>query len=116
ERDLIAEPAEAWDIGHAQFLEPARNGNRLPGGIVDRWIGPGTVLRADVVVVVPVHDVVAVLLAALLALAFEERDARVEVLQWAQGVYAGEGLGRNAAHCLLEQADGHMYGLPHLPG
>jgi hypothetical protein len=73
----------------------------------------GAVLHADVVFDIPWHDVVAVLTAALLPQSLEKRNAIVEVFQRAQGVNAGEGLSRNAAHRDLQQADWHVRGLEH---
>ena len=83
----------------------------LPRRIVQRRIGPGAVLRADVVFVVPVHDVVAVLPAARLPqVARSTRCARRSPSTAARRFGADEGLGGDAAHGVLNQADGHVHG------
>src|ERR1019366_152355 len=57
--DLHAEPDKCRRIGHAQFRESAGDWHRFPRRVIVILSGP-IVLLARVVLVIPVHDVVAV--------------------------------------------------------
>ncbi len=57
--DLFSEPRQRGRVGHAQFGEAARKSDRLPGGIVEVRCSPVS-LEPNVVLIVPMLDVVAV--------------------------------------------------------
>src|ERR1035441_9495726 len=57
--EVFAEVDQRRGIRHAELREAARNGRLLPTGVVVVRRGP-VLLLADVVVVIPVHDEVAV--------------------------------------------------------
>src|SRR6185437_3667539 len=112
----LAEVDKGRTVGHAKLGEAAGNGYGLPGGIVVVGRGP-VLLHADVVVVIPVLDEVAVLGAFVLgddAVVF--RDQRIEVVDLLDGFHAHERFSRHAADGGDDQADGDVRLLLHFAG
>ena len=74
-------------------------------------------LHADVVVVIPVHDEVAVLRARSPGDdAIEIRNQRIEVMERLEGCDAGPGLGRGSTHCVDDEPNGNVRLLLHTAG
>src|SRR6185437_15036371 len=104
----LAEVDKGRTVGHAKLGEAAGYGDGLPRGVVVVGRGP-VLLHADVVVVIPVLDEVAVLRAFVLgddAVVF--RDQRIEVVDLLYRVDAHKGLGRHAADRGDDEADGDV--------
>src|SRR5690242_11880210 len=59
QHNLSAEPGHGRRIRHAEFGKTARDGDFLPGRIVEVWVEP-LAPEPEIVLVVPVHDVVAI--------------------------------------------------------
>ena len=114
--ELFAEVDQRGGIRHAELREAARNCDLFPAGVVIVRRGP-VLLHANVVIVIPVHDEVAVFGARVLRCdALRLRDGNVEVVQRPEGGDAGPGLSRSAADGVDDQTDGNVRLLLHAAG
>ena len=105
--DLFAEPDEGRGIGHAEFGEAAGDLDGFPGRVVKIGSGP-VVLLADVVSVVPVHDVVAIFGRVFGFEPVEFGEGDIEVVERTKRGFAGPRFGGGSANGIDDQADGDM--------
>src|SRR5262249_33631129 len=79
-----------------------------PRGIVQVNGCPGLTLLPAIVVVVPMHDEVAIFGSAFALQPLHLCELRVKVLQLSQRLDAGPGFSRSAADAILNQPDRHI--------
>ena len=93
--------------GNAEFLEAAGNVNGLPIGII-KIVRLPIALGASIVIIIPVHDVIAVSSGPPWASRRHLGQSRVKIPKLLQRFRAGPRFGGRATQAILHQPDRHM--------